>query len=254
VRDHERPEIRQLTLFKNMSEESFDTLMRAAYAQNFPPQLELIRQGEPADFLHIVIEGAVELFSEWRGRETTMAVVYPVGTFILAACIKDAPYLMSARTLEKSRLILIPSLQLRRVFRTDPDFATSTIEELAGCYRSMVRHAKNLNLRTSRERLAAYVHRQSSIAGGVPSFVLPVEKRILASYLGMTPENLSRAFKSLQTDGVRVDGQRVIITDHGRLEALAGPDGLIDELDLDDLASNVGLRGGFAKAVGIGNK
>jgi CRP/FNR family transcriptional regulator, transcriptional activator FtrB len=253
VRDHERPGIRQLPLFESMAEDSFNTLMRVAYAQNFPPQLELIRQGEPADFLHVVIEGAVELFSEWRGRETTMAVVYPVGTFILAACIKDAPYLMSARTLEKSRLILIPSLQLRRVFRSDPDFATSTIHELAGCYRSVVRHAKNLKLRTSRERLAAYVYRQSCLAGGVASFLLPVEKRILASYLGMTPENLSRAFKSLQADGVKVDGQRVIITDPRKLESLAGPSRLIDELDPDNLASNVSLQRG-PRAVAIGRK
>jgi hypothetical protein len=32
---------------------------------------------------------------------------------ILAACIRDAPYLMSARTLEKSRIVLIPSGDLR---------------------------------------------------------------------------------------------------------------------------------------------
>ncbi|MEZ5780049.1 MAG: cyclic nucleotide-binding domain-containing protein [Rhizobiaceae bacterium] len=76
-------------------------LMRGAYVQNFPPQIELITEGEPSDFLHIILSGAVDLFSAWNGRETSMATARPVSTFILAASIRDAPYLMSARTLEK---------------------------------------------------------------------------------------------------------------------------------------------------------
>lgn len=212
---------------------NFETLMQAAYAQAFPAQLEMIRQGEPADFLHIVMEGTVELYSEWQGRETTMAVVRPVSTFILAACIKDAPYLMSARTVEKSRIIMIPAKDLRATFRLDPDFAMSTITELANCYRSVVRHAKGLKLRNSRERVAAYIHRHAKLAGNVASFILPVEKRLLASYLGMTPENFSRAVKSLQPDGVSIDGMRIIITNRKALETVAGPDPLIDGPDKD---------------------
>jgi len=228
MRDEDKPEIRKLALFRDMSPDNFETLMQAAYAHAFPAQLEMIRQGEPADFLHIVMEGTVELFSGWRDRETTMAVVRPVSTFILAACIKDAPYLMSARTVEKSRIIMIPAKDLRATFRLDPEFAVSTITELANCYRSVVRHAKGLKLRNSKERVAAYICRQSRLAGNAASFILPVEKRLLASYLGMTPENLSRAIKSLQSDGVAVDGMRIIITDLKALEAIAGPDALID--------------------------
>ena len=231
MRDQDKPEIRKLPLFRDMSPENFETLMQAAYAQSFPAQLEMIRQGEPADFLHIMMEGTVELFSGWRDRETTMAVVRPVSTFILAACIKDAPYLMSARTVEKSRIIMIPAKDLRETFRLDPDFAMSTITELANCYRSVVRHAKGLKLRTSRERVAAYICRQSRLSGNAASFILPIEKRLLASYLGMTPENFSRAIKSLQTDGVAIDGMRIIITDLKALEAIAGSDPLIDGPD-----------------------
>jgi len=160
-----------------------------------------------------------------------MAVVRPVSTFILAACIKDAPYLMSARTVEKSRIIMIPAKDMRETFRLDPEFAMSTITELANCYRSVVRHAKGLKLRTSRERVAAYICRQSRLSGNAASFILPIEKRLLASYLGMTPENFSRAIKSLQTDGVAIDGMRIIITDLKALEAIAGSDPLIDGPD-----------------------
>mgnify|MGYP003675994575 CR=1 FL=1 len=228
MRDEDKPEIRKLPLFRDMSPENFETLMQAAYAQAFPAQLEMIHQGDPADFLHVVMEGTVELFSRWRDRETTMAVVRPVSSFILAACIKDAPYLMSARTIAKSRIVMIPANDLRATFRIDPGFAMATITELANCYRSVVRHAKSLKLRSSRERVAAYIFCQSRLAGNAASFILPVEKRLLASFLGMTPENFSRAVKSLQSDGVAMDGMRIIITNLAALEAVADPDPLID--------------------------
>jgi len=248
VREQEKPDIRRLPLFRDMATANFETLMQVAYSQNFPPQLDLLRQGEPADFLHIVVEGMVELRAEWGGRETTMAVVGPISTFVLAACIKDTAYLMSARTLEKSRIVMVPAVDLRAAFRRDPDFAMAVIVDLAGSYRSMVRHAKNLKLRNSRERLAAFVLRQSALNGQAPGFVLPVEKRLLASYLGMTPENLSRTMRQLESEGLKVDGQRLIITDRAALTALAQPDPLIDGPDTELTAEELGLP--RANAVG----
>ena len=67
------PELRRLELFAEMEDEHFDALMRASYVQNFPPQIELITEGEPSDFLHVVVSGSVDLFSTWNGRETVMA-------------------------------------------------------------------------------------------------------------------------------------------------------------------------------------
>ncbi|MDR5653146.1 helix-turn-helix domain-containing protein [Ruixingdingia sedimenti] len=225
MRDEEKPHIRRLPLFREMMTQTFDGLMQVAYSQSFPPGLELFRQGETADFLHIVIEGAVELQAQWNGQETVMGVVRPVSAFILAACVRNVPYLMSARTLEKSHIVLLPVADLRAAMRRDPDLAMAAMAELAGSYRSMVRHAKNLKLRNARERLAAWILTQ---ANGAPAFMLPVEKRHLASYLGITPESLSRTLRALEPHGVRVDGARIIITDAERLRAFARPDPLID--------------------------
>lgn len=229
MRDKEKPELRRLPLFREMMTQTFDSLMQVSYTQSFPPQLDLFRQGEAADFLHIVIEGAVELHARWNGREAVMGVVRPVTAFILAACVRDARYLMSARTMLKSRIVLLPAADLRAAMRRDPDFAMAGMSELANSYRVMVRHTKNLKLRTARERTAAWILQQATLAGGVSSFVLPVEKQHLASYLGITPESLSRTLRGLQNDGVKVDGARVIITDAEKLRILAQPDPTIDE-------------------------
>ena len=55
-----------------MSDAQFEVLMRAAYLQTFPAQLDLIREGDRPDFLFVVIEGCVELYARSNGREATM--------------------------------------------------------------------------------------------------------------------------------------------------------------------------------------
>lgn len=223
------PDIRELHLFKDMADEHFLSLMRGAYVQNFPPQIEMIAEGDPSDFLHIVLSGAVDLYAEWNDRQTSLATVRPISTFILAATIKDAPYLMSARTLEKSRIALIPSQDVRAIFEVDNGFARAIVTELAQAYRRKVKTTKELKLRTSLERLANYLLREQGRAGGAASFDLPFEKWRLASLLGMTPENLSRAFKSLMPYGVMVAGNRITITQQDELERFAKPSPLIDD-------------------------
>ena len=105
----------------------------------------------------------------------------------------------------------------------DARFARAIVTELAQCYRVAIKSQKNLKLRTSLERLANYLLRQQTRAESASEFDLTLEKRRLASFLGMTPENLSRAFKSLQPYGVSVDGKRKAIDDRDDLEVLQSP-------------------------------
>ena len=57
MRANDLPEVRALPLFRSMEPENFSELMNAAYLQRFPRQVDLIFEGEPADFLYIVVEG-----------------------------------------------------------------------------------------------------------------------------------------------------------------------------------------------------
>lgn len=229
MRTSDLPQVRSLRLFESMSESNFETLMQAAYLQTFPTQLELIHEGDPADFLYIVIEGCVELYARSNGREATMEMVNPIGTFILAAVLKDAVYLMSARTCRKSKILLLPSENVRKAFEEDEAFARAIVKELASCYRGVVKEHKGLKLRTAVERLSNRLLRYHEDQGGTGSLELPYDKRTIASLLGMTPENLSRAFNTLKPYGVDVDGATVKLSDLKSLETLAKPNPLIDE-------------------------
>jgi CRP/FNR family transcriptional activator FtrB len=188
----------------------------------------LIHEGQRPDFLHVLVEGAVEFFSASRGRETTLSFLMPPGAFILAAVVLDQLYLKSARTMEGSMVVLIPAEGVRDVFNKDPAFARAVVAELALRYRSLVKDLKNQRLRSGLERLANWILAHNEKVGRPGSFRLPIEKKALANLLGMRPENLSRSFAELADLGVRVDGAKVTIVDSEALTEFARPDPLID--------------------------
>lgn len=111
----------------------------------------------------------------------------------------------------------------------DEAFARVIVVELATCYRGVVREHKDLKLRTGVERLANRLLRYHRDQGATGTLELPYDKRTLASLLGMTPENLSRAFNTLKPYGVEVDGALIRLADLRALETLARPNPLIDD-------------------------
>ncbi len=224
--------VRKLPLFADVQQKQLGVLLEGAFLQAFPPRLELTREGDRPDFLHIVVEGSVEVYGSLDERETALAILSPPRTFILAAVVRDEVYLTSARTLAQSKILMIPAGAIRRVFDEDAGFARAVVGELASRYRDLVRELKGNKLRTSQERLANYILRLAPKRGvGRSTITLPIEKRVLASYLGMTPEHLSRALVQLSAHGVAVAGQQLTITDKAALQRLANPRPLIDDAD-----------------------
>lgn len=230
MRDADLPGVRALELFAGLSDDRFGKLVQAAFLQPFPAHVDLITEGDPADFLHIVLEGCVELFATTNGRETSIAMIRPVSTFILAAVISDGPCLMSARTCQPSRVLLIPTASIYEAIQEDTTFSNEITRELARSYRHLVKTHKDLKLRTAVERLANRLLRYHREQGGNGKIQLPYDKRKLASLMAMTPENLSRAFNTLKPYGVKVDGAEVILDDIDALTVLAKPNPLIDNL------------------------
>lgn len=229
MRPERKEDVRTLRLFRDLQPEAFDALLAGSYLQRFPERVVLIHEGEPADFLHIVTAGAVELYSSWNGHECTMAIALPVSTFILAAVLKDAPYLMSGRTIESSEILMIPAANIRRTMERDNGFALAMVTELADRYRGVIKSTKNLKLRSATERLANYLLQQHAAQGAGGRVLLPVAKSVLASLLGMTPENLSRSFATLRAYGVAVDGATITLSRLRDLEKLAKPSPFIDD-------------------------
>ena len=168
------------------------------------------------------------MFAAHDGHETTIDIIRPVTTFILAAVIRDEVYLKSARTLAPAQILMIPAQTVRDVFGRDAAFARAIVNELAERYRGIVRSLKNEKLRTSAERLANWILQADNLQGHTRSVELTFDKRTLASRLGMTPENLSRNFALLAKYGVKSSGRDILIENPSALTQFAKPNSLID--------------------------
>lgn len=228
MRSADLEKVRALPPFAGVSEEVFGKVTASAFLQRFPAGTTLLTEGDHVDFLYVLLEGCVELDASWRDKDTVLTILRPVSSFVLAAVVLDSEALMSAQTVEPSRVLMISGEALRRELRHDAGLACLAAEELSRCYQSVVRSLKNQKLRGGAERLANYLIAQQTRQGGAETLVLPHEKRLLASLLGMTPENLSRAFTMLADYGVEVNGREITITRPVVLNRLAKPDPLMD--------------------------
>ncbi len=127
------------------------------------------------------------------------------------------------------------------LIRQEGDFSLHLLASLSNQFRTMVRQIKDLRLRTTTQRLAAYLLELSVEGGGRNRFTLPYSKRLMASWLGMTPERLSRSFAALREQGVEVHGRQVHITYLARLRNYCG---FNEKLDLSERTVDVLLERG----------
>ena len=219
--------VRTAPLFAAMSEANFRTVREAAVVNRLPKNAAVAKQGERV--LHILVDGAVELYGSHDGQSATIDVKEPVTAINLASVLRSGAPVEQARTVCAARTLAVPAETIRDIFRHDPNFALAASGELADSYRDMTRLLMNEKLRTSVERLAAWIVQTCTVNGGNQATVeLKFNKRILASRLGMAPENLSRNLALLERYGVRNAGRDIMVEDLKLLEEFAKPNPAID--------------------------
>lgn len=229
------PGLDSLPAFRSLSAETRADLLRNSVVHGAAPGTVLFEQGDVPNFQLIVVAGSVQLFGKSaEGREVLIEVVRAPDLIIPAAVVTGASYLMEARVPESSRILLIHSDAFRRAVAGDLALAHEMIGSLAQQFRRMVRQIKNLKLRSSTQRAGCYILALSKRQGTLDRAVLPYEKNLIASELGITRESFSRALSALENFGIRVDGQTITILDPKLLAAECKPDPLIDEGEAPD--------------------
>ena len=220
--------LRKLPLFAEMADVNFERIIRPSFVQSFPARTVLLKEDEAADFLFVVLDGLVVMSAKSGESETVLEVLRMADVFILAAVLNDDICLQTAQTLTSSRILMVPSSLVRGILNEDNGFMRAVVFETARAYRKLVKELKTHKLRSSAQRLANWIIRESLTAENNDVVILQYEKRVLASYLGMTPENLSRSFASLADYGVTTQSSSIKIGDYNKLWQFASPSPLID--------------------------
>ncbi|GAA4072751.1 Crp/Fnr family transcriptional regulator [Microbacterium laevaniformans] len=128
--------------------------------------------------------------------------------------------------LEDSRMCVFDHTDLSALLRDYPDVGLRMLRTLSDRLASAERLLAAITSSDVSARIAAYLlDLPGGIRDGVPTVWLPLAKYEIASYLGTTPETLSRRLAALAASGViELHGRReVTILDIDGLERVATP-------------------------------
>lgn len=211
--------LRNHPLFRGMAAVDWDALLDGAELRSLAAGTELVRAGDPATHLFVILGGEIELTPTGEHASRLHCGECVGEDAILAA----TPYSASARVVVDAQVAMVDGERLNAYFDANFNASVAALAELAADLRNQVRQITELKLQSTTERLAHYLASLTECAAGPVRIRLRVEKRQLAAQLGMDPATLSRAFAKLRKLGV--DATRrglVVIDDVAALRHLGG--------------------------------
>lgn len=204
---------------------TLSALAAQAVLHRIPAGSMLFAQAETPTFAQLLVSGTVELLGVRGDAEVLVELAEPVDLVLPAAVLNRQPYLLRARVREAAQLLLIHAETFRRAVAGDHALCLAVLACQAAQFRRQVRQAKNVRLRSAEERVGCYLR---ALLGGRETARLPLEKRLIASQLGMTRETFSRTLAAVARHGLRITGEMVALHNPDAARARFPLDPLID--------------------------
>lgn len=187
----------------------------------------LVLQGEEPRLVYLLLDGAVQAFTEHNSKTAVCEVALAPVLLPLEATLSGGASLHTWETLLPAVACSFPIEVFTAGCERDATFALAVAQQIALQHRNARRALLSERLRTTNERLANWLLQEHRKHHGGPITIL-TKKNVLASQLGMAPENLSRSLLLLSNYGVRSEGQHVYVYNEEELEKFARPNVLLD--------------------------
>lgn len=200
-------------IFRGLSEDDLATLAKISIHQ------QLFRQGTvlydpttPLDRMMIIDQGRVKVYQlNENGKEKILYMLRPGNIDSEAALFSQRQHFNYAETVEDTRICSISNQDFQTLLHQVPTLAFNLINVLGERLTALETMSAQTSNLEAKDRLLTYLQ-QIGQQQNQTIFKLPVKKRELASFLGITPETLSRQFKLLITaDLIKVDGRQITL-------------------------------------------
>ncbi len=188
----------------------------------------IFREGDPANYFHIVKEGAVKCIkSSADGKECTLKVLLPGDLFCCEAAVFDgAPHPGTAQPIGDVSILRLNKKSYFEMLRRNPDAALEVIKYLGKRLNEAQETAKILALDRAEQRIATLLVNLASRSGvrGSDGLLLPVPltRQDLSDMAGITVETAIRIMSRFKRSGlVSGKARRIVIRDLRKLKQLA---------------------------------
>lgn len=213
--------VRAISVCRSMAIDELDELETISTRMKLPAGRVLFDEGDPAEHLFTIHEGAIKLFKMLRDGRRQITGFLLAGDFLGLAFFRTYAY--SAETVGDTRLCRFPRERFMALLERHPtlekELLSRASSELAAAQEQMLL----LGRKSARERVASFLlalaRRQA--ASGRASVELVMSRYDIADYLGLTIETVSRAIQAANADGLirMIDRHHFVVADPGRLAA-----------------------------------
>ena len=180
-------------------------------SRDIPKGQLVVREGDPADSLFIILQGVVKVFvSDGAGRDMVLGTQGP-GEYFGEMSLDEGPRSASVQTLEASRFLVVPKAEFRNFILRNPAFALSLIDKLIGRARTLTASVKSLALMDVYGRVARLLLEMAEERDGGYVIAQRLTQQDIASRIGASREMVSRILKDLSTGGYLTQSRTGIV-------------------------------------------
>lgn len=213
--------LKSIPYFSGLSSGELDLIKKLLFEKTAQRGDIIALEGEPVEALYFVGSGAVKMFkTSADGKEQILNIVRPGESFNDVPIFDSGPNPASAQAMGHVVLYGIGKRDLDVVLRDYTQVALNVIHVLVGRVRHLVSLVEDLSFRQVVGRVAKILLEYAGDGTG-PSQRLTQQE--MAAMTGTAREVVGRSLKALEKEGaIRIDRHRIVVTDKGALEDMAG--------------------------------
>ncbi len=217
--------LKDIALFRDLSETELNFLLDRAVALHYAPGQSIFVEGDPCEGLYVIESGQVKIFRVSPSGREQILTIEGAGSSIAELPVFDGgDYPASAAALTESTLLHVRKKDFQELCLAHPQVALKVVKLVGSRLRTMVNLINELSFSSVRHRLAALLLRLAEDTGKTTErgivFVLPSTNQELAAQIGTVRELISRNLGRFQGIGIiRLEGRRVTVRDVKALQA-----------------------------------
>jgi len=177
----------------------------------------ILQEGEIPTYIYLLRKGkAICYFLRPGGKKSVLYHIAQDRPFAVETALTESRLSGDLEITEDAQVIAIPVSAIRDLMRTDAAFACQVARYEMDSVLRLTDFVKDLSFGAP-ARLSRFLFRRA-LESSIPHeegicFDLGLRKSMLADYLGITPETLSRIFLQLQNEKIiSVDGSRITVS------------------------------------------